>query len=269
MRIAYDKPEYSNINANPLVSVYMPTYNRGQLVVDRPVPSVLNQTYENLEFIVLGDCCTDDTSLLLSEISDKRIKFHNLKNRKKRYPVDGDNAINHWLAGPVVAANKAINLAKGKWIARLDDSVIWTKDHIMSLIKFAEEGNYEFVSGAVVEERFGKKETVRGHHINSPYFGFNKKPKYLSNNPIIGGTSTVLYRSYLRFFKYNINCWRKDINRVNDIDLWVRMYKAGVRMGFLDKVVCNMPPRPGEDTLAHEAFMSTLEGKKKHFSFES
>jgi len=270
VRKVFDKPEYYNdIGNDPMVSVYMPTYNRGQLVVDRPLPSVLNQTYENFEFIILGDCCTDNTSLLISNFSDRRIKFHNLKSRKKRYPVEGDHAINHWLAGPVVAANKAISLAKGKWIARLDDSVIWTKDHIESLLRFAQEGNYEFVSGAVIEERFGKKETVRGHHANSPYFGFNKKSKIQNNNPIIGGTSTVLYRSYLRFFKYNINCWRKETNRVNDIDLFIRMYKAGVRMGFLDKVVCDMPPRPGEDSLAYEAFMSTLEEKKEHFSFES
>ncbi len=267
MRLAYDKPEYSHVNANPLVSVYMPTYNRGQLVYDRPVPSVLAQTYENFEFIILGDCCTDDTSVLLSKISDKRIKFHNLKSRKKRYPVDGDNALNHWLAGPVVAANNAIKLAKGKWIARLDDSVIWTKDHIEALLRFAQAGNYEFVTGAYIEERHGKKEVGKGHHANSPYFGFKQKSNNSDNNPIIGGTSTVLYRSYLRFFKYNINCWRKKINRVNDIDLYIRMYKAGVRMGFLDKVMCEMPPRPGETTLAYDAFISTLEEKKKHFKF--
>lgn len=54
VRKLFDNPEfYNDIEKTPLVSVYMPTYNRGQLVVDRPLPSILNQTYENFEFIIL------------------------------------------------------------------------------------------------------------------------------------------------------------------------------------------------------------------------
>ena len=88
-------------------------------------------------------------------------------------------------------------------------------------------------------------------------------------NPRLGSTSTLLYRSYLRLFKYNINCWRKRVNRVNDIDLFLRMYHAGVKMGHLDKVVCELLPRPGESDLAYQAFIDDFEGKKRHFSFNS
>src|SRR5690242_4802472 len=46
---------------DPLVSVTIPTYNLGQILVERTIPSVLAQTYKNWELIVYGDVCTDDT----------------------------------------------------------------------------------------------------------------------------------------------------------------------------------------------------------------
>jgi len=266
-RVKYEKQSYKDPDANPLISVYVPTYNRGQLLVDRPVPSVLSQTYKNFEFIILGDHCTDNTEELVSAIGDPRIRFYNLPERKKRYPVEGEHAKNYWLAGPVVPANKALDLVRGDWIARIDDSVIWTPDHLESLLKFALSGNYEFVSGEVVEERFGQKSYVKGRPALSAYFGYNKPIRPGAYNPVIGGTSTILYRSYLRFFRYNINCWRKPYNRVNDVDLYLRMFKAGVRMGYLDKNVCDMPARPGEKSLGWEAFKLTLEDKKRHYKF--
>ena len=45
--------------ANPLVSVVIPTYNRGRILVERSLASVLNQTYSNLEVIVVGDHAND------------------------------------------------------------------------------------------------------------------------------------------------------------------------------------------------------------------
>ena len=239
---------YKDPKDNPLVSVYVPTYNRAELLMERAVKTVLNQTYKNFELIIVGDHCTDNTEELVSKIKDKRVRFYNLPKREKRYP---ENVEIHWFAGPVVPANHALSMIRGKWIARLDDDDIWTKDHLESLLRFAQKGNYEFVSAQYEEERHGKKILV------------DEK----DTNPRIGGTQTWMYRSYLKFFKYNINCWRKSWNKVNDLDLQDRMYKAGVRMGFLEKVVCYILPRPGEDSVGLEAYKSTGKEKLDHFSF--
>jgi glycosyltransferase involved in cell wall biosynthesis len=266
-RARHEKSLYRDPAAKPLISVYVPTYNRARLLVDRAIASVLSQTYKNFELIVLGDHCTDDTEKLVSAIADSRIRLHNLPYRKRRYPDSGEHAANHWLAGPVVPANKALDMVRGEWIARIDDSVIWTPDHLESLLKFVVEGDHEFVTGGAVQERFGKTSYVRGHAALSPYFGYDKPIKEGVYNPLIGGTSTVLYRSYLKFFRYNINCWRKPWNRVNDTDLYIRMFNAGVRMAFLDRNVCDMIPRPGEQSLNWEAFNLKLEDRKEHFKF--
>ena len=66
--------------------------------------------------------------------------------------------------------------------------------------------------------------------------------------------------------KFNIDCWRKSWNRVNDIDISIRMFKAGVRIGFIDKLLAFTHPRPGEDTIGLEAYLEAeKKGEKPHF----
>lgn len=239
---------YTKEDKIPLISVYIPTYNRAELLVNRSVPTVLAQTYKNFELIIVGDHCTDNTAELISKIKDSRIKFYNLPIRGYRYPPTAEN---HWLAGPVVPANRALQMTKGEWIARLDDDDIWTADHLEALLRFAQEGNHEFVSASYIAERYGQRIVI----------------DVKDEVPRIGGTQTWLYRSYLKFFKYNINCWRKNWNRVNDTDLQDRIYKAGVRMGFLEKVVAYVLPRPGEQTIGLAAYKESADAKREHFQF--
>lgn len=241
--------DYNNSNENALISVYTPTYNRGELLIERAVNSVLKQTYKNFEFIIIGDHCTDNSEELIKKIGDSRIRFYNIPERGYRYPPTAEN---HWLAGPVVAANMALSMVQGKWIARIDDDDIWTPEHLEVLLRFAQQGNYEFVSSSYMAERHGQRIVV----------------DVKEEKPRIGGTQTWLYRSYLKFMKYNINCWRKSWNRVNDTDLQDRIYKAGARIGFLEQVTCYVIPRPGETTIGLEAYELTSEKKLEHFKFK-
>lgn len=248
MRLFHEKEYIPEIDKEPLISVYTPTYNRADILLERAVPSVLAQTYKNFEFIIIGDCCTDDTEARVGAIQDPRVRFYNLPKRGYRYPPTAEN---HWLAGPVVAADKALSMVRGKWIARIDDDDLWTPDHLESLLKFAQEGNYEFVSAAYEAEKYGQRVVI------------DEKGK----TPRIGGTQTWIYRSYLKFMRYNINCWRKSWNRVNDTDLQDRFYKAGVRMGFLEKVVAYILPRPGEKTIGLSAYKESAAKHEDHFKF--
>lgn len=266
LRIARMRYEqfYKNSFENPLVSVCVPTYNRAQLLIERAVTSVLAQTYKNLELIVVGDHCTDNTVDLISTIKDPRLRFFNLPNRKRNYPQSVEN---HWLVGGAVPANKAMELARGLWIARVDDDDTWSPDHIETLLRFAQKHDYEFVSALYVEERFGEKKVIDGVRAKDPYYTKKKfDPK--DTSPKIGGVSTWLYRSYLSFMKYNVDCWRKSWNRVWDVDLSQRIYHAGARMGFLDHEVAYVFPRPGEQTVGLEAYKLTEEEKMKQYKFD-
>jgi len=241
---AINKVDYNN--ANPLISVYVPTYNRGEILIDRAVKSILAQTYQNFELIIIGDCCKDNTTELVSQIKDKRVRYFNIPTRGYRYPP---TAINHWFNGSTVASNVALSMVKGDWIARNDDDDIWTEDHLQKLLDFALKNDYEFVSSSYKTiSSEGEENIIDNSKDEIP----------------IGGTQTWLYRSYLKFVKYNINCWRKKWNRVNDTDIQERMFKAGVRTGYLDDVTTIVCPRPGEVHIGSKAYL-TRQGEYESF----
>jgi len=254
--------EYSVKDSEPLVSVYTPTYNRAKILMERAVDSVLKQTYTNFEYIIIGDCCTDETEELVSSIDDQRVKFYNIPERGYRYPNTPEN---NWFAGPVVAANTALSLVQGRWIARIDDDDTWSENHLEYLLKFAQEGNYEFASAQYLERRKEKDRIDKGMGARDPYYTRKKVPAG-KDNPRIGGTSTWLYRSYLKFIKYNPDCWRKQWNKVNDIDLSLRIFNSGARMGFLDEIHAYVFTRDGEDTVGLEAY---IEADKNNYSVHS
>lgn len=104
---------------NPLVTVYIPTYNRVDLL-KRAVDSVRNQTYENLEIIIVDDCSTDDTHQYLKEISDL--------DQRIRYFIKEKNS------GACVSRNIAIKNALGEYITGLDDDDYFLEDRIRKFI---------------------------------------------------------------------------------------------------------------------------------------
>jgi glycosyltransferase involved in cell wall biosynthesis len=235
------KKSYDNSDEQPLISITIPTYDRGQLLVDRTLPSIFAQTYQNFEVIIVGDCCEDDTPDILSKVSDPRVKFINLPKRTN-YP---DDPTLRWFVSGVAPSNYALDIAKGKWITYFDDDDIMAPHFLESLLEFAVKGNHEFVAGLYEEERDGVR-SVRGQADN--------------NQPEFGGHSTWLYRSYLRFYKYNINSWRKSYNCPQDIDMQLRMKSSGVKMKSLDKVVSYIRPRPGLNTIGLAARLVNEEG---------
>ncbi len=217
----------------PLISIYTPTYNRNQLLRERAIPTVLAQTYTNFEYLIIHDGLEDnDLGRIIESYDDPRIKYFKIKRDPNRYPPSKEN---DWLAGPVIPSNKALEEVKGDWICRLDDDDTWTKDHLEVLLKFALEGEYDFVSAQYEAIRYGNKEIV----------GADERG--------IGGIQTWLYKGLLKHFKYDINCWKKKWNRVNDIDLSIRMWETGVRMGFLEQVLAFCYPRPNEETIGSAA----------------
>ena len=215
-----------------MISICLPTYNRAALLKERAIPTVLAQTSTDWELIVVDDQSTDNTRDVVRGFDDDRIKYcRTVNDRYARYPQTAEN---HWLAGPVVALNAALKHVKGDWIARIDDDDLWTPDHLERLLTFALNHGYEFVSSHYATDLEGKN-IVRGH--------------------IVGGVQTWLYRASLPY-RYDINCWRKSHNRVNDLDISERMVRGGVKMGYLPEVTAFVLPRPGETEVGSKAYLA-------------
>lgn len=226
---------------NPLISILLPTFNRSKILKKRAIKTVLNQSYRNFELVIVDDGSTDDTKKVVNKIKDKRIVYFNIERFKNRYP---NKVENHWFVGPVIALNKALSLVKGDWIARIDDDDIWTKDHLKDLLKKVVKDKSEFVSSDYLEIRNKIKKTIRPT-IKDKKLGLGR----------IGGTQTWLYAAYLNFFKYNINSWRKKINKVNDLDIQERFVKVGIKTTYLKKVTCIIKPRDKENEVGLKAYL--------------
>ena len=99
--------ELTNVDSN-LISVILPTHNRANLLAEA-IESVLNQSYSNLELIVIDDASSDNTSSLVKSYSDNRI--HYIKHNENKHAS--------------ASRNTGISNAKGKYIAFLDDDDTW------------------------------------------------------------------------------------------------------------------------------------------------
>ena len=111
-----------------LVSIIMPSYNTAKYIAET-VQSVLAQTYQNWELIIVDDCSTDDTDEVVKPfLRDSRIRY--LKNEKN--------------SGAAVSRNRALREAKGKWIAFLDSDDLWMPEKLEKQIAFMKENGYHF-----------------------------------------------------------------------------------------------------------------------------
>ena len=112
-----------------LVSVIMPAYNCADFI-GRSIESVMNQTYQNWELIIVDDCSSDETALVIQTYAkkDSRIKYHKLKKN----------------SGAAVARNTAVDLAQGTYLAFNDSDDIWKPEKLEKQIRFMEEHHYAF-----------------------------------------------------------------------------------------------------------------------------
>lgn len=211
-----ENPIHFEPDREPLVSVRIATYNRGRTLVERAIASVLRQTYKKFEIVVIGDYCTDETERLIQSLRDPRIRFYNLWERT-RYP---ENPASRWQVAGALPMNYGAQLARGEWIAPLDDDDEFSEDHLEVLLRACLKSQWEFVYGKVeMEVEPGK------WYLVGQYPPIHANICHLS----------VLYHANLRLFELDVEAWILD--EPGDWNLWRRMKAAGVKMGFVDQVV--------------------------------
>jgi len=113
---------------NELVSIITPSYKSAKFI-SQTIESVLAQTYENWEMIIVDDMSPDNSNEIIEEYikKDSRIKLIKLEKN----------------SGPAVARNKAIKKAQGRYIAFLDADDLWMPDKLEKQIDSMQKNNYE------------------------------------------------------------------------------------------------------------------------------
>lgn len=204
-----------------LISVLIPVFNVEKYIIDS-INSILNQTYKNLEIIIVDDCSTDNTYALLEILShnDKRIKLY-----KNEYQLNIANTLNY-----------AFTQSNGKYIVRMDGDDISLPNRIQNL--------YNFISNNPVYDLVGSQTITideNGRHLN-----FSKLP--IIENNIYSGLkykmSTIAHIWLAKRQVYEtIKYYR--IPSAEDYDFLLRMRTIGFRFTNLNEYLYKVRIREG------------------------
>ena len=181
-----------------LVSIIMPAYNCEKFI-GKAIDSVIDQTYNNWEIIVVDDCSTDKTVDVVMEYIKKepRIKLAKLDKN----------------SGAAAARNKAMELASGRYMAFLDSDDVWFPEKLSKQIAFMQKNNCGFTCTSYT------KIDEEGNYLNRTIWA-QKKRDYNGVLKTCPGNSTVIYDAG-KLGKFKI----PDIKKRNDYVLWLQIIK--------------------------------------------
>ncbi|MBE7629133.1 glycosyltransferase family 2 protein [Tenacibaculum piscium] len=116
---------------NNKVSIITPSYNSSTFI-KQTIESVLNQTYENWEMIIVDDMSTDNSVEIIESYIEKspKDKIRLIQNKTN--------------SGPALTRNEAIKNAKGRYIAFLDSDDLWIPQKLEKQLHFMQTNNYPF-----------------------------------------------------------------------------------------------------------------------------
>lgn len=196
--------EYNSVytEASPKVSICVATYNRGSLLIDRCLASIRAQDYKNIEIIVVGDACTDDTADRVTAIDDDRIRFINLPERGL-YP---ENPTLRWMVAGTAPINVALAMATGSFITHLDDDDEYSPDRIRLLVEFMQDKRADLVWHPFERQ------------YNSWWWSINEAKEFEYGRAT---TSSIFYHKWFSNIPWDINAYRYyepgDWNRLRKI----------------------------------------------------
>lgn len=191
-----------------LVSIIIPVYN-AQKYIKETIDSILSQTYENYEIILVDDCSTDNTANIIKQYSDNRIVYH-LQEKN---------------GGAGVARNTALSIAKGQYVAFLDSDDIWESDKLEKQMNLHKENSacwFSYTGAYVIDEDSKKTNKIRKVKKSISY-------KKLLKNTMIITSSVLIDRNHCGDFRMS------EIRSGQDYATWLMLlHKKGVAYGVCE-----------------------------------
>ncbi len=201
----------------PLISVILPTYNREKKIT-ASIQSILEQTYKNIELIIVDDCSKDQSIEVIQEITDSRIRL--IRNEKNE--------------GPAKSRNIGVSYAKSEVIAFNDSDDIWHKDKLVKQMSYWREhpdkimlysryNNYMGREVGVIPAYYYEKSKLEGDIFYS----------LLEGNKV--GTPTILMKK--KVFE-DLKGFDTNLKALEDWDLAIRVAHKG-EIGFIEESLVN------------------------------
>ena len=193
-----------------LVSVVMPAYNAAK-TIEKSIETVLKQTYQSWELIIVEDCSKDQTLQLLEQYKD---------NPKIKVIANKANS------GAAVTRNNALEAAQGQYVAFLDSDDLWEPEKLEKQIAFLTEKKvgFSFTSYSCIDENG----TDMGREIHVPP---TVSDKQLLGNTIIGCSTVLIDRSIIQDFRFVVN------NKREDTFAWYLILKSGFIAYGMDEML--------------------------------
>jgi len=195
----------------PGVSVIIPTYNCAQYICEA-INSVLNQTFKDIEIIVVDDGSTDNTKDKLTPfIKDEQLLYLYQENR-----------------GPSSARNFGIREAKSNYIAFLDADDKFLPQMIERCVEELDRGEYDLVSVDNYIAYVSGGKTIKTEIQSYEWIEKDPGELYLTFLKVggIGGPHKAVFRKWVLD---KAGCFDTSLKIYEDLDLWIRIAKNGAR----------------------------------------
>lgn len=222
-----------------LVSIIMPSWNTGKFIA-KSIDSIINQTYENWELLIVDDCSTDNTEEVVKPfLKDSRIKY--MRNDEN--------------SGAALTRNKALRIAEGEWVAFLDSDDLWTLNKLEKQVKFMKDNG--FVLTFSEYEKIDEEDKPLNVYVSGPEI-INKRKMYRYDYI---GHLTMMY-SAKHFGLIQI----KDIKKNNDYAIRLQLYKKpGTEAHLLKENLAKYRVR--KNSISHDKFLKKLKSHYDLFHF--
>lgn len=185
-------------NTTPLISVLMPVYN-GEKYLREAIESILNQTYQNFEFIIINDGSVDATESIILSFSDNRIRY--IKNE-----------IN---LGLIQTLNNGFASAIGKYVARMDADDISLPNRLKHQLEFMLLNPEVGVCGCDYNQFSG---SVKKHH--SAFYQHDEILGYMLFNSSVIHPSLLIKKVVLQNFT---PIFDSNYKHAEDFELWAKL----------------------------------------------
>ena len=219
----------------PLVSVIIPTYNRADLI-GHTLESVINQSYRNLEIIVIDDGSVDNTEEVVKAIGDSRIRY-----------------IRHQTnCGGSTARNTGVEAARGEYIAFLDSDDIWVPNKIQLQLASIQMHPHSERVVSYTQRAFGRRCQVVSLPRKLSKTGKGETEAladYLFCNGGDMQTSTLMMHRSLGMATH----FRPELRKHQDWDFCLRLEANGAIFTFIEKPLTIWNNEPRSDQISRIA----------------
>ena len=211
------------MKSNPLVTILMPVYN-GSEYLNETIESILNQSFQDYELLIIDDCSTDNSVDIINFYNDKKINL----------------IINNKNIGQSRTLNKGILRSKGKYISRIDQDDIYHEDKIRKQVDHLVKNKTDIL-GSWSKIIDLDSNTIGFTHHPCDY---NKIKDALPIGVVFTHSSVIFNKKKI----IGVGSYSDDFSITMDWELWIRSLKNNLTIESIPEYLVKIRQHPHQTT---------------------